>query len=192
MKKTMKLLIASILAIGLFVGCTGDADSNSKPAVVKIEATQAMDTTAFDTTTGGVTKDTEIEAGNTGATMAISNGTVLQDIDGNAITEAPTAKVEVEKSATEAKTVLDFKAGDKRVMPAPGSSIVMSVPAPAGAKPGDVVQIEVPDGIEAVQKLITVIVKADGTVDIRIFSSAFRKTIVIIVRVKVPTDNSTN
>jgi len=188
MKKTTKLLIVSILAIGLFVGCTGEASST--PTVVKIEATQAIDVTAFDSNgTGAVTKNTEIKAGNTGATMAISEGTVLEDIEGNAIQEAPTAKVKVEKSATKVKTTLNFETADgKKVIPA--ESVVMSVPAPTGAKPGDKVKIEVPDDGTITQKFITIIVKADGTVDIRIFPKAFKKTIVIVVLIIV--DNSTN
>ena len=188
MKKTIRLLIASILAIGLFVGCTGDADST--PAVVKTEAVQVMDTAAFDATTGAVTKETPIKAGNTGTTMTLSEGTVLQDIDGNPITKAPTAEVKVEKSETETKTTLNFKVDGKRVIPT--EPVVMSVPAPAGAKAGDPVQIDVPDGIESTQKLIFVLVKSDGTVDIRIFPKAFKKAIVIVVKVKVKVDSSTN
>ena len=184
----MRLLIASVLAIGLFVGCTGDAGSSTKPAVVKTEATQAIDATAFDTSTGAVTEETEIKAGDTGASMAISEGTVLQDIDGNPITKAPTTEVKVEKSETEAKTTLNFEVDGKKVIPT--EPVVMSVPAPAGSKAGDTVQIEVDDGIESTQKLIFVIVKADGTVDVRIFPKAFKKAIVIVVKVK--TDTSTN
>jgi hypothetical protein len=189
MRKTMKLVVASLIAVGFFVGCNGDAGT-STPAVVKTEATQAIDATAFDATTGAVTKETEIEAGNTGAAMAIPAGTVLQDIDGNPITKAPTLEVVAEKSETAATTTLNFEVDGKKVIPT--ESVVMSVPAPAGAKAGDTVQIEVDDGIEATQKLIFVIVKADGTVDVRIFPRAFKKTIVIVVKVKAKVDNSTN
>jgi len=188
MKKTMKLAMASLLAIGLFVGCTGDAGSSSTPSVVKTEATQAIDSTAFDTATGAVTTETAIEAGTTGTTMSIPAGTVLQDIDGNPITKAPTLEVKAEKSETEAKTTLNFEVDGKKVIPT--ESVVFSVPAPAGSKAGDTVQIEVPDDGSITQKLIFVLVKADGTVDIRIFPAAFKKAIVIVVKVK--TDTSTN
>ena len=188
MKKTMRLVIASLLAIGLFVGCTGDADSSSTPAVVKTEAVQVMDATAFDATTGGVTKETPIKAGDTGTTMTLSEGTVLQDIDGNPITKAPTAEVKVEKSETEAKTTLNFEVDGKKVIPT--EPIVVSIPAPAGAKAGDTVQIEVPDDGSITEKLIFVVVNKDGTVNVRIFPKAFKKAIVLVVKVKV--DNSTN
>jgi hypothetical protein len=187
MKKTIRLAIASLLAIGAFVGCDGDAGSTT-PAVVTTEATEALDATAFDASTGGVTTETPITAGSTGTTMTIPAGTVLQDVDGNPITKAPSLEVKAEKSATEAKTTLNFEVDGKKVIPT--ESVVMSVPAPAGAKAGDTVQIEVPDDGSITQKLILVIVKADGTVDIRIFPKAFKKTIVIVVKVIV--DSSTD
>lgn len=188
MRKTMKLVIASLIAVGFFVGCNGDAGSSSTPDVVTTEAKTVIDATAFDTATGAVTKETPIEAGNTGSTMTIPAGTVLQDIEGNPITKAPTLEVVAEKSTTEAKTTLNFELDGKKVIPT--ESVVISVPAPAGAKPGDIVQIEVPNDGSITQKLIFVLVKADGTVDVRIFPAAFKKTIVIIVKVK--TDTSTN
>jgi len=188
MKKTVRLAIASLLAIGLFVGCDGDATSSTTPAVVTTQATQAIDAAAFDATTGAVTTETPIEAGTTGTTMTIPAGTVLQDIDGNPITKAPSLEVKAEKSETEASTTINFEVDGKKVIPT--ESVVFSVPAPAGSKAGDTVQIEVPDDGSITQKLIFVVVKADGTVDIRVFPKAFEKEIVIVVKVKV--DNSTN
>jgi len=144
---------------------------------------------SFDVSTGAVTEDVKIESSKTGTTMEIASGTVFQDAEGNAITEAPKAEVVVEKSTSEAKTVIDFTTADgTKVIPT--ESVVISVPAPEGAKAGDTVQIEVPDDGSIQSKLIFVVVKADGTVDVRVFPSAFRKTIVIVVKTK--TDNSTN
>ena len=188
MKKTMRLAMASLLAIGLFAGCNGNATSNATEEVVTTEATQAIDATAFDAATGAVTTETPIEAGKTGTTMTIPAGTVLQDVDGNAITKAPSLEVKAEKSATEASTTINFEVDGKKVIPT--ESVVFSVPAPAGSKAGDTVQIEVPDDGSITQKLIFVVVKADGTVDVRVFPKAFKKTIVIVVQVKV--DTSTN
>jgi hypothetical protein len=188
MKKTIRLAIASLLAIGAFVGCDGEATSSNTPSVVTTEATQAIDATKFDAATGAVITETLIEAGTTGATMTIPAGTVLQDVAGNPITKAPSLEVKAEKSATEASTTINFEVDGKKVVPT--ESVVFSVPAPAGSKAGDTVQIEVPDDGRITQKLIFVIVKADGTVDVRIFPKAFKKTIVIVVKVKV--DSSTN
>ena len=186
MKKTMRLAVASLLAIGLFVGCDGEATSSAP--VVKTEAVQAISTDAFNADTGAVAEETPIEAGKTGTTMTIPAGTVLQDVDGNAITKAPSLEVKAEKSATEASTTINFEVNGKKVVPT--ESVVFSVPAPAGSKAGDTVQIEVPDDGSITQKLIFVVVKADGTVDVRVFPKAFKKTIVIVVQVKV--DTSTN
>ena len=177
MKKTMRLAIASLLAIGLFVGCTGDAGTTA-PAVVTTSGSVELNTSVT---------DTPIKVGDSGVAMTIAEGTTFTDTEGNALTKAPTAEVKAEKSETEAKTTIDFKVDGKRVIPT--ESVVMSVPAPAGAKAGDTVQIEVPDD-GSIQKLIFVVVKADGTVDIRIFPAAFKKAIVIVVQVKV--DASTN
>ena len=187
MNKRMRLLIASLMAVGFFVGCSGDADTTT-PAVVKTEAKQAIDTTAFNADTGAVTKDTTIKAGNTGTTMALTSGTVFQDASGNAIKKAPVADVVVKKSATKATTTIKFEVDGKKVIPT--ESVVISVPAPKGAKAGDTVQIEVPDDGSITQKLIFVVVNADGTVNVRVFPKAFEKTIVIIVEIKK--DSSTN
>jgi Cu/Zn superoxide dismutase len=187
MKKTIRLAIGLLLAVGLFTGCDGDVTS-STPTVITTEAIAVIDTNVFDTATGAVTTETAIEAGDTGTTMSIPAGTVLQDIDGNPITEAPSLEVKAEKSATEASTTINFEVDGKKVVPT--ESVVFSVPAPDGAKAGDIVQIEVPDDGSITQKLIFVLVKADGTVDIRVFPAAFTKTIIIVV--KVQADNSTN
>ena len=184
MKNITKLLLAS--AIALFIGCDGEVSST--PTVVKTNAVQTLDTTKFNAGTGAVTEDVEIVAGNgTDTTMKISDGTVFRDENNNTITKAPEAKVAVEKTATEAKTTIDFTSDGKKVIPT--ESVVISVPAPTGAKPGDEVQIEVGDD-KITAKLIYVTVKADGTVDIRVFPSVFGNKIVIVVKKKV--DSSTN
>lgn len=184
MKKFI-VLLATVVAIGLFSGCIGDSSSSG---VVKTDGSSEMNSTSFDETTGAVTKATEIKVGNTNTSMNISEGTVLQDEDGNPITKAPTLKVNNEKDSKEAKTTLDFNVDGKKVIPT--EPVVVSVPAPAGAKAGDRVQIEVPDDGSITNKLIFVIVKADGTIDIRLFPKAFRKKIVIVV--VIIKDKSTN
>jgi hypothetical protein len=189
MKNITKLLLAS--AIALFMGCDGDAGTT---AVVKTNDSVFMATTYFDVNTGAVTKDVNISSETTGTTMFILDGTVLRDKDSNnTIKEVPKAEIAVEKSKSSAKTTIDFTTSDgNRVIPL--GFVVISIPAPAGAKPGDTVQINVPDddSITITEKLIFVIVKADGTVDIRVFSKAFEKTIVIIVEIEVQVDDSTN
>jgi len=187
MNKKMRLVIASLLAVGFFVGCTGDAGT-STPAVVTINATQAVDETAFDAGTGAITKETTIKAGDTGTKMVLSEGTVFKDASGKRVTKAPVAEVIVKKSETKATTTINFEVDGKKVTPT--ESVVISVPAPKGAKAGDRVQIEVPDDGSITKKLIIVIVKPDGTVDIRVFPKAFEKTIVIIVEIRK--DTSTN
>jgi len=185
MKKTIKLAMVSLLAILLFVGCVGDVGYS----VVKTEATIELNASEFDLATGTVTKDIEIKAGNTGTTMSIPAETVLHDIDGEPITTVPTLEVKVEKSVRKSKTTFNFETESKKVIPT--ESVVFSVVAPTGAKVGEEVQIEVDDGIESTQKLILVIVKADGTVDIRIFPRVFKRGLIVIV-VKLKIDISTN
>jgi len=185
MKKTIRLTIV-LFAIGLFLGCSGDTNS---PSVVKREANIELNTTALDLSTGGITKDTEIKVANTGITMVISEGTVLQDIDGNSITKAPTVGVKSEKGNIEAKTTLNFEVDGKKVIPT--EPVLLSLPAPSGSKAGDIVQIEAPDDGSITQKLIFLVVKADGTVDIRIFPRVFKRGLIIII-VFLKTDTSTN
>ena len=189
----MKPLIGLVVTMGLFFGCNG----NSKSSTETTKATQAMDEAVFDSATGAVKKETDIKAGKTGVVMSIPEGTVLQDIDGNPITKAPTATVKTEKDTKEAKTTIDFTVDGKRVIPT--EPVVISIPAPKGAKPGDTVQIEVPDdgsisekSLESKiqQKLVFFIINANGTIDIRVFPNAFKNQIVLVVIIK--TDNSTN
>ncbi len=184
----MKRLVGLLITIGLFFGCGG----NNTSSVETTKATQVMDENAFNSDTGAVTKDTKITAGETGVVMNISEGTVFQDIDGNPITKAPTTEVVTEKDEKEAKATLNFEVDGKKVIPT--ESVVISVPAPAGSKDGDRVQIEVPDDGSITeksnisQKLIFLIVQ-NGKINIRVFPNAFKKAIVIVVMV---IDESTN
>ncbi len=185
MNNIKRLLIVTI-TIGLLTGCW---DDNTTSSTVKTSSVESLDRTVFDANTGAVTKDTEIKSTKTGTSLALSSGTVLQDEDGNPITKAPEAKVAVEKSETEAKTTLDLTVDGKKVIPT--ESVVMSVPAPSGAKVGDEVQIDVPDdGTIGQQKLMFFIVQKGGFIMIRLFPKAFHGTITIAVAIKI--DKSTN
>lgn len=180
--------MVSILAIGL-AGCSWDSDGALKSKVVKTESTVTLN--EFDVATGAVTKDTELSSKETGTSMTLSEGTVLKDEDGNPITKAPRLKVNVAESERDAKTTLDFSVDGKRVIPT--EPVMISLPAPAGAKPGDSVEMEVPDdgSIDNVSsKMMVFIVDAKGKINIRLFPNAFKHIIVIVVKLKQ--DNSTN
>jgi len=187
MKKTTKLIMTVLMAMGLLVGC-GNTVSTSNETTT--EAVQVLDPNAFDATTGAVTADTEIVAGETGTTIAIAEGTVFQDSEGNPVTQAPSAAVTVTESNTEATTNIEFKVDGETVIPS--EPVTLSIPAPNGAQPGDEVQVEVPDGVSVAkvqQKLIFVVVGADGTINITVLPEVFQGHLVIVV---VLPDASTN
>jgi hypothetical protein len=186
MKKTIRLLLASLLAIGAFVGCDGEVGPK-EPVVVTTAGEVTMDSSAIQN--GIIAEPITTLDTKTNVAMTIPGSTTLTFKDDDTeVTTAPTTKTEVKQSTEKATTTINFEAEGRKVIPS--NPVIVSVPAPAGSKAGDTVQIEVPDDGSITQKLIFVIVKADGTVDVTILPKAFEKTIIIVVKVKV--DNSTN
>jgi hypothetical protein len=192
MKKTIRLAIASLLAIGAFIGCDGDAGPKA-PVVVTTTGEVAIDSTKI---TDGITNETVTTVDTkTNVAMTIPESTKLTFEDGTEVTTAPTTKTEVKKSTEKATTTLNFEVDGKKVIPS--NPVTVSVPAPEGAVPGTLVNIEVPDNGNFSKssarvgfKFISVKVKSDGTVSITIKPDAFRKVIVIVV--VVIRDSSTN
>ena len=185
--------IVLVMSTMVLVGC---GSSGTSGVYLKTSTeTEAISSDSFDTETGAVTEDTTISVGDdkdTETKIEVSEGTQFTDENGDVVTKAPTAKVEVEKKQDESTTELDFSVDGKKVIPT--EPITVSVQAPEGAKAGDEVEIEVPEGIKPanMQKLILVIVNADGTVSINIMPYVFRNHTVIAIIVKIKKDDSTN
>jgi hypothetical protein len=198
-----KIFKLMILTVGL-LSLAGCGSSSSSPSEVKSDVTKEISTDSFETTTGVITKETIIVVGeskDTETTIKISEGTQFVDSEsGEVITEVPRVHVTTTKSSQESLTTIIFETSDgKKVIPS--EPITVSVPAPAGAKPGDRVQIKVPDdgGIKAAkinQKLIIAIVKSDGTIEIVIDPDQFKGQVIIIIifeeEKKPNLDESTN
>jgi len=185
-----------ILAIGLlsFIGC--GSSSSSSPSVTESEVTKEISRDSFDNTTGVITDETTMTMGEskeTATTINISEGTqFISSKSGEVVNDIPSVKVTTTKKSKESSTTIGFETADgKKVIPT--EPITASIPAPAGAKTGDRVQIEVPNGIKAAkmsQKLITVTVKLDGTIEIVIDPDQFKNQFVI--RIIVELDEATN
>lgn len=191
----MKLFIVSLMAVGLLTGC-GSSKATATETVV--EATAAIPAEDFDTNTGETTKEVTIKVesnGNEVAEVDIPAGTSFTDEDGNLVKEVPSVKAKETTTATEVTTEISFFADGKKVIPS--EPVTAKVAAPAGSKPGDKVTIDVPDGVSAAktgavaEKLIVVVVGADGFVHVSIIPQLFKNyTVVVIIVRKV--EASTN
>ena len=188
-----------ILTIGIFfiVGC---GSSTTSPTVVKSDVTVEINATSFDTEEGKTTEEVSMVVGEskeTETTIEIPKDTYFTDNETNEVVSAvPTVDVSVVQSGGESSTTISFESDGKKVIPS--KPVTTSLVAPAGAKPGDEVEIEVPDGISAgklTQKLIIVIVNSNGRIDIIIEPKLFKERLVIVIIfiAKTPTlDESTN
>jgi len=182
--KMFKLFILT-MNILFFVGCGGGSSNK----VIKEVSSN------IDTTTGAISEDIVVEIGDNSdkqTSIKIPEGTEFIDIESNKTINVPNIKATLVKDLNRGSSTISFEYNGKKVIPT--QPIVVSLPAPTGAKPGDSVQLEVPDGVtankmEVSQKLITVIVKADGTVDITVFPDVLRNLLVIVI---IIADQSTN
>ena len=178
-----KLIKIIIVAIGAFIliGCGGNNTNTTKTT-----GSITVSTETFDEDTGAITQNTTLDIGNTQTTVALSEGTVFIDEDNNTISEPPQAKANVTRTQTTTTSELQLSTaqGDRII---PSEPLRVSVPAPIGARVGDRVRIEVPDGIKSVtkmEKIITAIVNPNNTVDIMIEPTVFRNfnTIPIVIK----------
>ena len=123
--------IVLVMSIVVLVGCGSSATSGVKTSI----DTEVISPDAFDTKTGAVTEDTTISVGDdkdTETKIEVSEGTQFTDENGDVVTKAPTAKVEVEKKKDESTTELDFSVDGKKVIPT--EPITVSVQAPKEQK----------------------------------------------------------
>jgi len=182
-------LVASAL---LFIGCLGDNTSSSP---IKSEVTEILPTNSIDSTTGAISEDITISIGEDKVTQTkinLSEGTqFINQASKDTISETPSIKVSVSNDFKESSTELSFTTSDNEKI-TPTEPIRVSVPAPRGALPGEIVGVEMPNSIsnsKRLEKVIFITVKADGTVDVVINEDLFQGLLIIIVRVE---NRSTN
>ena len=182
-------LVASAL---LFIGCLGDNTSSSP---IKSEVTETVPTNSIDSTTGAISEDITISIGEDKVTQTkinLSEGTqFINQASKDTISETPSIKVSVSNDFKESSTELSFTTSDNEKI-TPTEPIRVSVPAPRGALPGEIVGVEMPNSIsnsKRLEKVIFITVKADGTVDVVINEDLFQGLLIIIVRVE---NRSTN
>jgi hypothetical protein len=205
----IKTLI-TLFAIFLIIGCGGSSGSSNiekRPQlnennIVSI-ATQEMELTENQFSDGVVIENVIITAQTDGidtVTATISEETEFVNDKGEAITAPPVVAL-VQQESTE-EIVKEGKVTTKNVVKAElklvdkdGNKIIPSKPmeivmkAPSGTKPGDKVRVEIPDGATASkktvqEKLIIVVVGADGNIHITILPEVFKKLTVIVIIVE--------
>jgi biopolymer transport protein ExbD len=69
----------------------------------------------------------------------------------------------------------------------PSKPVTIAMQAPAGSKPGDEVKVDLPDGATAskrAEKLIVVVVGADGNIHVTLIPQIFKDFTVILIVIK--------
>jgi len=202
----IKTLI-TLFAIFLIIGCGGSSSSSNiekRPQlnennIVSI-ATQEMELTENQFSDGVVIENVIITAQTDGVdavTATISEETEFVNDKGEAITAPPVVAL-VQQESTE-EIVKEGKVTTKNVVKAElklvdkdGNKMIPSKPveivmkAPSGTKPGDEIRVDIPTGTttnkEAVsEKLVFVVVGADGNVYVKIVPQIFRNLTVIVI-----------
>jgi len=167
MKKTIKLAMASLLAIGLFVGCSGDAGTD-KPVSVVTSGNVEINTSVT---------DTPVAIGESGAEIQIAEGTTFINSAGDAV-DAPKIEATVEATAEKTSTTIDL--GGVR----PTEPMIISVPAPSNSKEGETVSIDAPEGSKSLSKKVNArVVKVGRKLIVRvlILAEAFATKITLTV-----------
>lgn len=181
-------LIAIFIGASFLVGC----GESSQYSTTEASGSEVIDNSVFDENSGAVVKDTTLDINNTQTTISIQEGTSFIDEDSNLVTQPPVVNVKVEKNIvdTQAELQIVSSEGEKVI---PTEPIEVSVPVPDGVKPGDTVQVEVPDDskLSSEEKLILIVVDKDGKVSIVVAPDIFQDRTVVLIVVEAP-EASTN
>lgn len=182
-----------ILLVSSFViGCNSDDDCNCSSTVMA-ELNESISETNFQE--GLIIKETTIEIKSEDkellSTVTVKEDTQFEDINGVAITETPILVVKTTKEEDTSTSIIKFNAiGGEPVTPT--KSFKVGMKAPAGAKTGDRVKVEVPnEGNTQIQKTIIRIVDANGFVFFEITIND-RKNSVVLITITLLGNGATN
>lgn len=207
MTKKITGLLSIVAISALTIGC-----GSSSATPVQAEPSEVTAPTATGTTTTTLTSS-QINAGVTTTPVTVSvtttdnqgtadvtlaTGTAFEDVNGTKLENVtPSLNVVQEvgsstENSSTTKTVqttikLTDAQGNKLV---PTEAVTVKIKAPSNAKPGDEVRVSVPDGVNSStkqEKLIIVIVAADGTISFAILPNVFRGQTAILIIVEKTT-----
>lgn len=180
MRKQIVNTFVSIVTVAMFmVGC----GSSSATPTVTAEVSEAIPTANING--GVVTAPTVLDVNSTDGTklaeVTLETGTGFTNPETNeTITETPKVAVKASQSTT-ARTEVSFTLADgTKVIPTEPVRIALT--APAGAKEGDKVTIDVPDGVTAGTKKLTVfIVGKNGLINVIVAPQVFKNADVYVI-----------
>lgn len=185
MKKQFIKTLFSIVTLAIFmVGCGSSSATPTKTAQASEEIPAAEMSGGVVSSTNGVSTTIPVRStdGTTLASVTLDTGTGFTDAKtGKTVTETPKVVVNAEQSTT-SKTEVSFVLADgSKVIPTQNVKIALT--APAGAKEGDKVTIDVPDGVTAgnTNKLTVFIVGKNGLINVIIAPRVFKNADVYVI-----------
>ncbi len=143
------------------------------------------------------------EDGTKAVETIIPEGTEFQDIKGDTVTTPPVIALVQQESVQE--IISDGKVTTKNVVKSeikivdengekiiPSEPLTITMKAPKGSKPGDKVTVDIPDGATInkrinQEKLIVVVVGADGNINVIIAPDIFRSMTVVVILIEKTT-----
>jgi hypothetical protein len=180
-RETIQLFFTLLISFFIF-GCNSNDDCDCTPNVIA-EVNETIAEADFEQ--GVITNDTTIEIKTEDkellSTITLTEDTQFEDENGVAVTETPILVVESSKKETESTSEIKFVNSDGETL-IPTKPFKVAIKAPAGAKPGDRVQIEVPDDVNTqIQKFIIRVVQQNGFIILTITITEYKKTTTIVV-----------
>jgi len=182
--KFFKSLLLTSTILLLMVGC-GSVYNNSEAVTKVAETTEELDTATF--TEGVIAQETIIPvkttSGETLSSITLAENTQFEDENGQAVTEAPTLAIKASQAATSSLTIgFEDSAGNQLK---PTKDVKIEMLAPIGAKDGDKIEINIPDGTGKLtkQEKLTIVVVRNGRIVFTISVNAFfpGKNVVILL-----------
>jgi len=176
------ILISSVLL--LMVGC-GSLYNNTEAVTKVAETTKELARENF--AQGVITQEIIIPvkttSGETLSSITLAADTQFEDKDGQAVTEAPKLVIETVQSTSSSLNISFQDSRGNQLKPT--KDIVVEMLAPAGAKDGDRIEIDIPDntGKLTKQEKLTIVMVMNGKIVFTISINSFfpGKNVVILL-----------
>ena len=200
-KKTITSLFSIVAITALTIGCGSSSTTKAQEPTALVAPTAQVQTVEENLTVnaGVVSQETIITVNSKDGTatseVTVPAGTTFTDASGKkletvvpqvSLSQDVGAKSEEteQKLITQTKIEITDQTGTKII---PSEPMDVKVKAPSGAKPGDEVNVSIPENASKTpgqEKLVIFIVDANGFITVRLFPDVFKNTTVILIIVE--------
>jgi len=194
MNKKVVQIFYILLLSSLLLGCHSNEDCSCSSSTVIADLNESISETNFQQ--GLIIKETTIEVKTEDkellTTVTMEEDTQFEDTNGVAVTKAPRLVVNTTQEEDITKSVMKFNNATGEEVVTPTKPFKVGMKAPTGAKPGDRVKVEIPNGNSTqIQKIIIRVVDKNGFVFFEITIND-RKNSVVVITITLLGNGATN